>query len=159
VEKQYSQLQHYDAMIIADEDASDAEREELEEFLAADARIVRFTGVQFTKVTVASEDSNISAYVYAPENMDSFREDVTLRNRVTGEIYQMPEEGAAISEKTADLMDLEIGDDIVLEKDKDRKSTRLNSSHVSISYAVFCLKKKTCRAKSSSRPLMDTCTT
>src|SRR5690606_41291754 len=27
--------------------------------------------------------------------------------------------------------------------DKDRKSTRLNSSHVKISYAVFCLKKKT----------------
>src|SRR5690349_22423125 len=29
--------------------------------------------------------------------------------------------------------------DVVL----DRKSTRLNSSHVEISYAVFCLKKKT----------------
>src|SRR5690348_18059380 len=27
--------------------------------------------------------------------------------------------------------------------DTDRKSTRLNSSHPSISYAVFCLKKKT----------------
>src|SRR5699024_1098598 len=27
-------------------------------------------------------------------------------------------------------------------KEADRKSTRLNSSHVSISYAVFCLKKK-----------------
>src|SRR5690242_21247891 len=27
-------------------------------------------------------------------------------------------------------------------KGKDRKSTRLNSSHMSISYAVFCLKKK-----------------
>src|SRR5438067_9968756 len=27
-------------------------------------------------------------------------------------------------------------------KPSDRKSTRLNSSHVSISYAVFCLKKK-----------------
>src|SRR5438067_8274841 len=26
--------------------------------------------------------------------------------------------------------------------ERDRKSTRLNSSHVSISYAVFCLKKK-----------------
>src|SRR5699024_12420076 len=32
------------------------------------------------------------------------------------------------------------GDSVKLE---DRKSTRLNSSHVSISYAVFCLKKKT----------------
>src|SRR5690242_20982431 len=28
-------------------------------------------------------------------------------------------------------------------KRSDRKSTRLNSSHMSISYAVFCLKKKT----------------
>src|SRR5438067_4100302 len=30
----------------------------------------------------------------------------------------------------------------VEEPQEDRKSTRLNSSHVSISYAVFCLKKK-----------------
>src|SRR5690242_20948447 len=29
-----------------------------------------------------------------------------------------------------------------LRKNRDRKSTRLNSSHMSISYAVFCLKKK-----------------
>src|SRR5207249_8614229 len=29
-----------------------------------------------------------------------------------------------------------------IRKIRDRKSTRLNSSHVSISYAVFCLKKK-----------------
>src|SRR5690349_22477525 len=29
-----------------------------------------------------------------------------------------------------------------LSSDVDRKSTRLNSSHVEISYAVFCLKKK-----------------
>src|SRR5699024_2306305 len=37
----------------------------------------------------------------------------------------------------------------------DRKSTRLNSSHVSISYAVFCLKKKsTCIAGVSHRAQM-----
>src|SRR3712207_8125782 len=30
-------------------------------------------------------------------------------------------------------------------EDLDRKSTRLNSSHANISYAVFCLKKKTKR--------------
>src|SRR3712207_7759691 len=29
-----------------------------------------------------------------------------------------------------------------LKRSKDRKSTRLNSSHANISYAVFCLKKK-----------------
>src|SRR5690625_7042144 len=33
--------------------------------------------------------------------------------------------------------------DIEINSPIDRKSTRLNSSHVAISYAVFCLKKKT----------------
>src|SRR5207302_7141653 len=33
----------------------------------------------------------------------------------------------------------------------DRKSTRLNSSHVKISYAVFCLKKKRATKKSGQR--------
>src|SRR5690625_6714699 len=32
--------------------------------------------------------------------------------------------------------------DYIIEDEGDRKSTRLNSSHVAISYAVFCLKKK-----------------
>src|SRR5439155_20374267 len=32
---------------------------------------------------------------------------------------------------------------------QDRKSTRLNSSHVAISYAVFCLKKKNTRFRDS----------
>src|SRR3712207_8073487 len=35
-------------------------------------------------------------------------------------------------------------------EDVDRKSTRLNSSHANISYAVFCLKKKT-NSSSSNR--------
>src|ERR1022692_5128422 len=35
----------------------------------------------------------------------------------------------------------------------DRKSTRLNSSHLVISYAVFCLKKKTTQALNSARGL------
>src|SRR5207245_8622773 len=36
----------------------------------------------------------------------------------------------------------QFGAPIILSPFKDRKSTRLNSSHGSISYAVFCLKKK-----------------
>src|SRR5438067_12500494 len=35
-----------------------------------------------------------------------------------------------------------VGCDVRRRRRQDRKSTRLNSSHVSISYAVFCLKKK-----------------
>src|SRR5437773_6783271 len=37
---------------------------------------------------------------------------------------------------------LDAGSPLVSELAGDRKSTRLNSSHITISYAVFCLKKK-----------------
>src|SRR3989442_4778173 len=37
----------------------------------------------------------------------------------------------------------------------DRKSTRLNSSHVRISYAVFCLKQKNAACPSSSRSVSE----
>src|SRR5256885_3618491 len=43
------------------------------------------------------------------------------------------------------------------EKDasKDRKSTRLNSSHLVISYAVFCLKKKNKDVKTAGESLSE----
>src|SRR5207249_5551421 len=43
---------------------------------------------------------------------------------------------------TPDADEVLEGRKVLVVPDIDRKSTRLNSSHVSISYAVFCLKKK-----------------
>src|SRR6266702_5848918 len=40
-------------------------------------------------------------------------------------------------------------------QEQDRKSTRLNSSHVAISYAVFCLRKKKWRRKTLWTSLED----
>src|SRR2546427_3076842 len=55
-----------------------------------------------------------------------------------------PEQRAALEAQLARLQQpaaaLELLDPIL--PDGDRKSTRLNSSHSQISYAVFCLKKK-----------------
>src|SRR5438874_7247638 len=44
---------------------------------------------------------------------------------------------------------------MVLPDGADRKSTRLNSSHVEISYAVFCLKKKTMKSAWSSASIKN----
>src|SRR5437667_12492589 len=45
-----------------------------------------------------------------------------------------------------DLAERSVGEDVARSSPNlDRKSTRLNSSHITISYAVFCLKKKTTR--------------
>src|SRR5438874_4873059 len=53
-----------------------------------------------------------------------------------------PDEVALAVKETLALSREKIEDRFCLEPGEDRKSTRLNSSHVEISYAVFCLKKK-----------------
>src|SRR3712207_8571693 len=47
---------------------------------------------------------------------------------------------AALKHRLAEPVEFDAS---MLPYDEDRKSTRLNSSHANISYAVFCLKKKT----------------
>src|SRR5699024_12082712 len=58
--------------------------------------------------------------------------------------------GAIMSEEDARAVAQYCLDHNILVVAEDRKSTRLNSSHVSISYAVFCLKKKKKRYDFSS---------
>src|SRR5437868_9786076 len=58
------------------------------------------------------------------------------------------------SDSTLDEVTIDSGTAVTLNTGvplSDRKSTRLNSSHVSTSYAVFCLKKKSCRTSSGFR--------
>lgn len=123
--RQYKELQHYDGTIIDDEDASDQDREELLEYLKDSEKIERFTKVQFNTMTIPRGTSNISCYVYVPENMDNFREDVTLKDRVSGELYELTDEGAVICEKTASLMDLKEGDLLPLKRDNKEYQVRI----------------------------------
>src|SRR5699024_11904498 len=51
-------------------------------------------------------------------------------------------DGASVVVKHVGGFESEAEYQVRLTEEIDRKSTRLNSSHVSISYAVFCLKKK-----------------
>src|SRR5437667_6533175 len=67
-----------------------------------------------------------------------FRSRTTLIRRMTLDLTGMPptpEEVDAFLKDTSP-------DAVEKLADRDRKSTRLNSSHITISYAVFCLKKK-----------------
>src|SRR5436309_3736806 len=64
-------------------------------------------------------------------------------------LFRSPQLGILVGEREAARHDAHNREALAVEIDHaahdvavDRKSTRLNSSHVKISYAVFCLKKK-----------------
>src|SRR5699024_11261323 len=74
--------------------------------------------------SLTGDVSNLSSEVTQQADLISQKVDSTVFNTKTGQL----EKDITAVEQTATGID--------------RKSTRLNSSHVSISYAVFCLKKK-----------------
>lgn len=115
--RQYEELQHYDAMIIDDEDATREEHQELEEFLAGSEKLDRYTSVQLTSMTAPRERSSLSVYIYVPEDLENFEKDITLQDRRTKEPLALTEEGAVISEKTASLTGLSVGDELTIVRD------------------------------------------
>src|SRR5439155_5594850 len=76
--------------------------------------------------------------------LNIFSDDIYINDDELRKIYDnyLPGLGGLIKNDFDSLM--RFRDQIVAFKNDviDRKSTRLNSSHVAISYAVFCLKKK-----------------
>src|SRR3712207_6884538 len=75
-----------------------------------------------------------------------FRSDRALRDHVEG-AHQVDLEGAP---EGGEVMRHELAR-LAFPRHQDRKSTRLNSSHANISYAVFCLKKKKTTSTLSNR--------
>ena len=119
---QYRELQHYDGMVIEDSDATEEEHEELFEYMKENEQIAHCNRVQMTKISAPKGSSSVSIYLFVPESLSEFAKDVTLKNRITGETYELTDEGAAISEKTASLLGLKVGDMIPLKKgDKEYK--------------------------------------
>ena len=117
VNLQYANIQHYDGTIISDDDATEQEKKALTEELDKNEKLEHYTKIQLSKLTAPNGKSNLSVYVYVPENLDNFKKDVTLRNRKTKEEYELTDAGAAVSEKTAGLLDLKVGDELTVKKD------------------------------------------
>ena len=124
---QYDQIQHYDAMVINDEDVTDSQEKDLLKFLDGNSEIDHYTRVQLTKMTAPKEKGSVSIYVYVPENTENFKEDVTLRDRKSHEQYELTDDGAVICEKTASLIGVKAGDEITLEKDNRKYKVKITA--------------------------------
>lgn len=114
--RQYSQLQHYEANVIEDSDASFLDRQEVEDYLRQNEMVDNCLRVQFTKLSAPRGSSSLSVYLFVPKDMGTFRKNVTLQNRITKEQYELTDAGAAIGEKTAKLLGLDVGEEITLKK-------------------------------------------
>src|SRR5690625_5616753 len=70
-------------------------------------------------------------------NADAHNSELALNQSVFGRAYEL-----IYRTEDTHFIEIDVKEAFVIYDATDRKSTRLNSSHVAISYAVFCLKKK-----------------
>src|SRR5205814_10072409 len=97
---------------------------------------------------LTSTSSISSFFLYSPRHLLSLHSFPTRRSSDLVDRSE-PEPGRPLFSITDQAEQVYFGEDAKEPLDvlshlhrKDRKSTRLNSSHLGISYAVFCLKKK-----------------
>src|SRR3712207_7879650 len=93
-------------------------------------RVVEMGFIKGKKITVL-----LNAPLHDPVKYQIMGYEVSLRHSEADKIEVISESEA----KAANLLTIDKEKPFLQE---DRKSTRLNSSHANISYAVFCLKKK-----------------
>src|SRR5699024_4350770 len=104
------------------------------------AKLQRFGGAMFVPVLLFSFAGIVLSFSILFQN-ELIMGGIAAEGSLWRNIWSVLESGGWTVFNQIELLFV-IGLPIGLATKADRKSTRLNSSHVSISYAVFCLKKK-----------------
>src|SRR5260221_8026215 len=86
-------------------------------------------------------DCHLVAIIYAPDGSDSGALRKEAENKIKEEVDKKFALGERLALRFTDKDTASEGKPFAKRKLLDRKSTRLNSSHTVISYAVFCLNK------------------
>ena len=116
-ERQYVEIFTYDAAVSLDANSSGEERQEAVRFAETYEGVTEALQLSLQGVELQYGDQTIDAQLYVPENTERAADFVTLKDRVSGKTYAYPESGAAISEKTAKMLGVSVGDSVTVDLD------------------------------------------
>lgn len=113
---QFSELNHYQAFVALNTTAAEDEIAQYTEKIQNHEQIEDELYTFQENVTIDGEDVNTQdATLFIPEDPSRIDDFVTLRHYETGEPYGFDNSGAYITQKLAQLFDLEVGDQMSLE--------------------------------------------
>lgn len=107
---QYQQIQNYDSLVVMKEDAKEEQMQELKEALDQEEHLESQTGIYMKKLNLYKGKKEIGVYLMVPEEQEKFTDYVTFRDRMSQEVYELGEDGVILTEKTAKLLDVSVGD-------------------------------------------------
>ena len=115
IDFQYEDIQFYDGTIVLKDNVSAERLAELKETLSGTDKVKSATNVRFMGYTLKKGKKSIDAYQMVFSEGTDLSEYVDFHDRVTRKEYKLTDEGVIVSEKTAKLLDVEVGDTIEIE--------------------------------------------
>ncbi len=118
LDKQFDEISRYDATVGLDEDITQEQRDTVEDYLAGSEAVERYLPCYQSAVEASTGALAHDAYVFAADAEGTFQEFIDLRHRKDDEQVTLSGDGAVITEKLAELLDVEPGDVIILDGDE-----------------------------------------
>ena len=132
-ERQFEKIRTFSSTITLEEELSAEEKEQVMEAVESDSQVEQAMWAYEKTVDVGTEDIEKSSYLVVAEDMEQFPDYVTLRDRSSGELYQLENQGVVMTEKLAKLLEISEGDTIWL-KDGDKERVQVTVSHIAENY-------------------------
>lgn len=128
---QYEQLQTYDLMAILD--SSGEEQEKLVSYIQEQVGAENEKKIYMQKISATDGRKEYNPYLYVPEDTENLEQFLVLRDRVSHESYELTDQGAIITEKLASMMNLQVGDEVLID-DEERGRIAIPVSHIVENY-------------------------
>ena len=123
---QYGEIQHYQGTIIYDDDTA---KKEVDRYLKSydDGTSYGTISLESVDGSENGSDRSYSCYVFVPEDRAEISDFVTLRTRNGHEPLTLSDDGAVVTEKLANMLDLSVGDYITLTKDNKNYKVKISA--------------------------------
>ena len=116
---QYTEIQTYDGNLILKENLSEDEHQELTDSLEQNQDIARFMDAYMKNLVLTKDGHERETYVMVLGQPKDSEKYVHFHDRKTKEAYELSDDGAIISEKTAKLLNAKVGNTISIKDENE----------------------------------------
>ena len=120
--KQFDEIYKYQMALEFKDGINKGETNGVVDFLKEDSRIKDYMLVKEQAVDIGKGNIEKTANLIVPENLDEINNFIILRNRISGEKILVPENGVVLTEKVAKLLKANVGDEIYIKVEEDKKA-------------------------------------
>jgi putative ABC transport system permease protein len=130
---QYTDIQVYKGIVYLQDNVTDEEKAELSEYLDDLDGVEQYMDTRMQSITLVNGKKERATVECVMKDTDRIPEYVQFRDRVSHEGYTLEDDGVILSEKTAKLLDVGVGDTIYI-KDEENGNIPIKISHICENY-------------------------